>query len=82
MAEVFNKIFLNKVKKLKNEIPDEVAVNPLERLRQWLGRSRAESGSPPHDPGAMRRRRRRRSVGGCWGVLGSVVECCGVCCCM
>jgi hypothetical protein len=38
MAKVFNEAFLNKVKNLKKDIPDDVQMNPLDRLRQWLSR--------------------------------------------
>ena len=38
LATVFNQIFLNKVRKLKKDIPDETAVNPIERLRKCLNK--------------------------------------------
>ena len=38
LATVFDEINLNKVRKLKKDIPDETAVNPIERLRKWLNK--------------------------------------------
>ena len=36
LANAFNDIFLDKVKKLKSEVPEDVSIDPLERLAQWL----------------------------------------------
>ena len=41
LSEAFNKVFLNKVKKLREEISKEKIINPEERLENWL-RKRAE----------------------------------------
>ena len=41
MSNIFNKIFVNKVKKLKNEIPDNVSKNPVERFGVWLEKREA-----------------------------------------
>ena len=38
MARIFNEIFVNKVKKIKNNIPNYIIKDPLVRLRQWLGK--------------------------------------------
>ena len=38
MARIFNEIFVNKVKKIKNEIPNYIIKDPLVRLIQWLGK--------------------------------------------
>ena len=39
MARIFNEIFVNKVKKINNDIPPNyLKKDPLVRLRQWLGK--------------------------------------------
>ena len=38
LANAFNEIFRNKVRNLKNEIPNDITEEPTDRLRQWLSK--------------------------------------------
>ena len=38
LADAFNSMFLNQVKKLKNKLTNESTKNPITRMREWLAR--------------------------------------------
>ena len=40
LANTFNKIFLDKVRKLRNQTDTNPKINPIERLKAWLLKSR------------------------------------------